>query len=167
MRQAIGGAWLYSIVIVFMMFMIAYVSASLNYSRAYKVKTQVVNIIEEYQGITNDTTKKVAQIISANGYTTTRYCSDVIESGTKYIGILNTTKVKRTAGVPGASGEKAQHVCITRTSYKAPGSLYTDYYYDVSMFFKFNIPIFGDIFVFTVRGETNSIYYPTDNSNWT
>lgn len=163
MRQAIGGAWLYSIVIVFMMFMIAYVSASLNYSRAYKVKTQVVNIIEEYQGITNDTTKKIAQIISANGYTTTRNCSEVIEHGERYIGILNTTKTKANAG---SAGEKPQHVCITRTKYQAPGSLYTDYYYDVSMFFKFNIPIFGDIFTFTVRGETNSIYYPTDNSNW-
>ena len=116
MRQAIGGAWLYGIVIVFMMFMIAYVSATLNYSRAYKTKTQVVNIIEEYQGV--------------------------------------------------VSGEKPMHVCITRTAYKASKALYTDYFYDVTMFFKFNIPIFGDIFTFSVKGETNSIYYPTDNSNW-
>ena len=165
MRQAIGGAWLYGIVIVFMMFMIAYVSATLNYSRAYKTKTQVVNIIEEYQGVTTSSTvPKINQILQANGYTSARLCSEVLDNGVRYVGIYNTTMVKRTAGV--VSGEKPMHVCVTRSAYKASKALYTDYFYDVTMFFKFNIPIFGDIFTFSVKGETNSIYYPTDNSNW-
>ena len=41
MNKSISGLWLFSIVIVFMMVLIAYVAISINYSNDYKLKTVV------------------------------------------------------------------------------------------------------------------------------
>lgn len=51
MKESIGGISLFTIVIVFVMLFTGYVCLSINYSKAYNVKNELVNIIKNQGGI--------------------------------------------------------------------------------------------------------------------
>ena len=50
MRESINGAWLIGIIMTFMAVFIAYTAISLNYSNAFLMRTQMITIIEQYEG---------------------------------------------------------------------------------------------------------------------
>ena len=45
MRQSIGGTWLFSLMIIFILLFTAYLAVAINYSKSFKVKNEVINII--------------------------------------------------------------------------------------------------------------------------
>ena len=47
MRDSIAGAWLYSIILIFIVILVGFIAISINYNKAYKLKTTVVNLIEQ------------------------------------------------------------------------------------------------------------------------
>ena len=47
MRETIGGTWIINIVLIFMVITISYLGISLNYTRAFRVKNHIVNVLEE------------------------------------------------------------------------------------------------------------------------
>ncbi len=169
MRESIAGAWLYSLILIFMVILVGFVSVSLNYNKAYKLKTSVVNIIEQFQGINKDSVGTIGKHLDNNGYINGKTCRKLFKNGEKYIEINNgvASNVK-TKGASDAESKPAQ-VCVTRTLAKKNDddtSVQRDYYYDVYMFFSFSLPVFGDVFKFTVTGSTNAIHYPNDTNAW-
>jgi hypothetical protein len=50
MRESIGGAWLFGIVAVFIFFFAAFLTYSINYTRAFNLKNEIINKIEKSQG---------------------------------------------------------------------------------------------------------------------
>ena len=74
MNKSISGLWLFSIVIVFMMVLIAYVAISINYSNAYKLKTVLVTKLEQYDGWNNTSKKEIDELMHASGYRQTGNC---------------------------------------------------------------------------------------------
>ena len=50
MREAIGGAMTIQIIVIFMLLINAYLAFSVSYTRAFKMKNQVINIIENSEG---------------------------------------------------------------------------------------------------------------------
>ncbi|NLA32492.1 MAG: hypothetical protein GX864_00885, partial [Mollicutes bacterium] len=51
MREAVGGTWLFQIAIVFIILFSGYLALSVNYSRAFKVKNEILAIIERNEGL--------------------------------------------------------------------------------------------------------------------
>ena len=51
MRQAIGSTWLMQLVIIFMLIFVAFLALSINYTKSFKTKNELVNMIEEREGI--------------------------------------------------------------------------------------------------------------------
>jgi hypothetical protein len=45
MREAIGGTWIFSIVIVFIVLFSSYLAISVNYSKAFKVKKVIYQVL--------------------------------------------------------------------------------------------------------------------------
>ena len=45
MREAIGGTWLFGLVITFIVFFASFLAVSINYSKAFNVKNNVVDLI--------------------------------------------------------------------------------------------------------------------------
>ena len=148
MRESIGGTWLLGIVMVFMMIFIAFVSISINYSKAFKLKSSMVTIVEEYQGVNAETIKKLNKEISANGYVNKGNCANNKFDG--YISVLD--------GVATPNGTGKQNYCIYREYKQSDKNGENRYYYTVSVFFNISLPILGDIFTFRVSGETNPVY---------
>lgn len=152
MRESIGGAWLLGIVMVFMAVFIAYIAITINYSAAYKLKTKMVTVIEQYEGPNPTSLAKLQGLINASGYRATFPCT---KGNDGYVlGVLD--------GHPTMNPSTPQNYCITREVRYAKDGEETKYYYDVEVTFKFNLPILGDLFNFRVSGETNAIYYPND-----
>lgn len=58
MRESIGGAWLVGIVITFVVLFTSYLALSVNYSKAFKVKNEIISLIEENEGLTDKTQEK-------------------------------------------------------------------------------------------------------------
>lgn len=154
MRESINGAWLLGIVMVFMVIFIAYISISINYSNAYRMKTQMVTALEQYEGFNEKSLARLEAIRSGYNYTNTAPC-DVGENG-QAVGVLDG--VVSTTNPPTG----VYNYCITREKRPAQDGEEDKYYYTIVVFFDFNLPVLGDIFKFKVSGETNVIYYPND-----
>ena len=168
MRESIAGAWLYSLILVFMVILVSFVSISINYNKAYKLKTSVVNIIEQNQGVNAYAVDTIARHLKNNGYINGKVCRNLFKNGQKYIeideGVASNVKTKGS----GDDNSKPAQVCITRSKFdlNQTGTAQIDYYYDVYLFFSFSLPVFGNIFKFTVNGTTNAIHYPHDTNLW-
>ena len=65
MRESIGATWILQLVIIFMLIFVAFLALSVNYTKAYKIKNEVVTIIEKYEGVSS---KKEGSIEIINNY---------------------------------------------------------------------------------------------------
>ena len=52
MREAIGGTWLTGLVITFIVLFSGFLAYSINYTKAFRVKNEIINIIEKNEGYT-------------------------------------------------------------------------------------------------------------------
>lgn len=153
MRNSIGGLWIFSIVIVFMAILIAYISISINYSTAYRLKSAMVTRLEQYDGLNNTAINELEGLISSYGYRQKGNCRG--DDGNQYFGVLN--------GHISENPKTKQNYCIYRDKRDAVNGSEAKYYYEIEVFFGFNLPVLGDIYTFRVGGETGPIYYPNDN----
>ncbi len=155
MNKSISGLWLFSVVIVFMMILIAYVAISINYSNAYRLKTNLVTKLEQYDGWNNTAKDEIEAAIRASGYRQTGFCK-VPRDNSKIIGVLD--------GHITENPTTRQSYCVSRTKRDGQNGGEDKYYYELTVFLGFNLPVLGDIYTFSVSGETGAIYYPKDNT---
>lgn len=136
MREAIGGAMLIKIVMFFIVIYVAFITIAINYSITFRVKNQIINLIEAYEGYTL-ASDKIDEYIDSVGYYRT-------------IPVLNTTSSD-------SCDEKYELdgyvICKKNANTVVPGS-----YYKVTTFVKFDFPIIGEVVGFPVSGETRIIY---------
>jgi len=50
MREAMGGALLIKLVMFFIVIYVCFLAIAINYSITFRVKNQIINLIEEYEG---------------------------------------------------------------------------------------------------------------------
>jgi hypothetical protein len=154
MREAIGGTWLTQLVIVFMFVFVAFLALSMNYSKAFKVKNETLSFVEKNEGITSDAIEFINNYLSYSGYGTTGYC----DNGSYGIKSLdNSTKEL----VSDSNSKTKYYYCISKVKSPTTNFKYRSYY-KVKLFFKFNLPVVGDIFTFNVDGQTKDVIYPAD-----
>jgi len=48
-KEAVGGTWLFGIVITFIVFFTTYISMSTNYAKTFKVKDEILLTTDDYQ----------------------------------------------------------------------------------------------------------------------
>lgn len=151
MREAIGGSWLLGIVLTFIVLFAGFLAVSINYSRAFTVKNEILSYIERNEGYstTSDLTYNCAgsstqcqiqKYLKKVNYTISEdiKCPDVYEDR---------------AGNP--TYTKSGGYCIKRTC-TAGGS-----YYTVTTFVRIELPILWNAFTVPVTGQTMNIYYDT------
>lgn len=150
MRNSIGTARLFQFVIVFILIFAAYLALSIKYSKTFKMKNEVINIIERNQGLTTTAGSIIKNYLNASGYDVTGKC----ESG--WIG-ANEGGTFETA-----SASKKYVYCIQKTKGYNDASPNMSYY-RVVLFYKFGLPVLDSIFNFNVSGETVDIRVPLDS----
>ncbi|HOP65474.1 MAG TPA: hypothetical protein PLX66_00390 [Bacilli bacterium] len=156
MRQSIGGTWLFSLVIIFILLFTAYLAVAINYSKSFKVKNEVINIIEREEGLTSNidaadpgAIEQIASYLESVGYVNHGKCPKNYQGYGEYKD-GSTTKYS---------------YCVRK--YNTYNEIEKQRsYYSVVLFFDMDLPIFGDLFTFKVTGETTEIQYPADCLTW-
>lgn len=159
MKEAIGGISIFQIVIAFIILFTGYVCLSINYSKAYSVKNELLTIIKNQGGVctsedSNDTLCENFQYLINNylqetGYRSTGTCDDDWEG------------FKRD-GTHVSKGEQAAFCVRGVNIADSQNQLPTAVYYEVKVFYQIDVPIFRSVFNFTVKGETSRIYSPSE-----
>jgi len=150
MRESIGGTWLLGFVVFFVVLFSGYLAVSINYTKAFKVKNQIINLIEQNEGfrttslsnlsaattdqlkMSDRTEDKIYLYIRDIGYATT----SIPESKCENRGDYHT------------GGYCIRKICTTN-----------GIYYKVTSFIKIELPLLWTSFTVPVSGETKTIYY--------
>jgi hypothetical protein len=144
MRESIGNAYILYIVAFFIAVIMLFFAASLNYTKAFKVKNRIVNILEENQGYNDSTVRsEIEDALGTMHYmnSSNPKCPTASESG-RFEGseLLTTT------------GNTNYLYCIYKYDMKEKG-----YYYGVMTYMYFQIPIINITLKFPVYGETKTM----------
>lgn len=151
MKESIGESWTIQLIAAFVLLFVAFLSLMIAYSRCFKVKNEVVSIIEKYE-----TLEKSKSIISdymdAAGYTGTGTCKINKDGGIKTI---NTYCLNGSNLEPITSDKHGCRACIEQQNDNNNHVTV----YRVSLFYNFNIPAFGRLATFEVTGKTIDLKY--------
>lgn len=156
MREAIGGNWLFNIVIFFVILFTGYLCLSINHTKAFNVKDDIVKIIERDGGFeslnsvnvdNNDTIKKIVDSLQEFGYRSHNTCpSD--DGGRIWYGFNRE----------GARDDNNASFCIREISATNDEGLLNTRYYQVVVFYQLDLPIFNNLFRFQLKGDTKLLY---------
>lgn len=151
MKESIGESWTIQLIAAFVLLFVAFLSLMIAYSRCFKVKNEVVSIIEKYE-----TLEKSKSIISdymdAAGYTGTGTCKINKDGGIKATKTYCLQGSNLNAINDNTSGCRA---CIEQQNDNNNHVTV----YRVSLFYNFNIPAFGRLATFEVTGKTIDLKY--------
>lgn len=161
MKSAIGGVSLFQIVIVFVLLFTGFICLSINQSKAYNVKDQIIKAIERENGIdlTKDITsgnnkamETIIDYLSAVSFRTTGICPSDDEN-LMYVGYNREGRID----------SKNPVFCIAEINFskgitQQSSELPSMSYYKVVVFFQLDLPVFKSAFGFRTIGETKTLY---------
>ena len=153
MKKAVGGAYVYNLVIVFLLIAFGFLMATVSYSKAYRVSKAIVSIIENHSGYAGTGTladKEIARYLTSIGY------------NTMAIDKKNCPVRKNASGQEVNASWSTNGVCIYQidtTKYKDPDNQEKTLYvtYGVVSYMRIDLPLIELIKV-PIYGETEKIY---------
>jgi len=166
MREAIGGTWLFQIVIVFLLLFTGFMCLSINRSKAFSVKDKIIQSIQSHNGINiskgyvdgnEDAFSDIVTYLKENAYRTTGKEPD---DGLYY-------QCYDREGQNKGESSKNKVFCIAEINAAkdavAEGDSGFDElpemkYYRVVVFYQLDLPVFHDLFNFRVVGDTKILY---------
>ena len=150
MKEAFGNTFIVNIVIIFIFVFIMFFVSSISYTKAFKVKNRIIDILERNEKVVNGDqgNNEIASPILLGTI------ESEIDSNLKEIGYHISNKqdcATRGGEVVTKSASSNYRYCITRhvTSRGA--------YYGVTTYVYFEIPITGVTLEFPVFGETKTM----------
>lgn len=149
MRDAIGQVFALQVILAFVLLINGYMAYSVNYTRAFRVKNQIVNIIEQYEGPYND--EAIAKINNYIAQMTYKVPPKLVQEFLEDYSSSDEKScqngwcyVAHDVSIDDADGER------------------TGKYYSVVTFVNINIPVINNLVglgdFLRVVGETKTIY---------
>ena len=169
MREAIGGTWLFQIVIVFILLFTGFMCITINRSKAFNVKDMIIQTIQNYNGIDLNSD----------------YEEGDIGAFAEIVDYIKENSYRTSGNVPASelvNGEQVSYVCYNRDGHRSSSNpvfciakmpankdacaaestcfdeLPDMSYYRVVVFFQLDLPIFKELFNFRVVGDTKTMY---------
>jgi hypothetical protein len=139
MREGIGQAFLFTLVGIIVGFIVILLISSMVYSKTYKIKTKLIDIIDKYDGDISSARYEIQQYLTDIGYrkNTNNYQSCPSKSGGT---ILNNNDI--------------YHYCL----YEFNTDSNKGKYYGALVYIYFDIPLVGHLLEFPVYGETEVFF---------
>lgn len=150
MRQAIGSTWLMQLVIIFMLIFVAFLALSINYTKAFKTKNELVNMLEEREGIGSG--EDTGALMLINNYLNYNNYSKRGRCEADEYGVSNLNNASLEAVEEG----NRYYYCVKKIP-TGTDTLPDRARYQIRIFFNFSLPVIGDIFTFSVEGTTIDI----------
>ncbi len=157
MRESVGGVSLFGLVIALVLLFAGYISLSINYSKAYNVKNEIVNIIKNQGGVCTDRSVGI--------------CYNFAEQISDYFGDVSYHSqgrcdsdwygYRRNGELIGKGAQNAAF-CVKAIRLNGNSELPNALYYQVKLFYQLDLPIIKSVFNLSVMGETARIYAPNE-----
>lgn len=160
MKEAIGGTWIFTIVITLITFFTCFVSISTNYARTYKIKDEIITIITNKKGINGNAITTINDRLSEIGYGSSGTCPT-----NEWYGFSKNRNDRLASYYDEISYcIKINEICCTAANgvSSCPSGHTDSSYYSVMVFFQLDIPLAGELFKLNVEGETPVINLPRD-----
>lgn len=167
MKESIGGISIFQIVIVFILLFAAIMSLTINHSKAFAVKDEIINILERESAasinnkkLSDSTIKEVVEALEKGGYRNVGSCpSDYIGYDRKGAEVTrNASFCVRPVLVSEEYEYTVKEVCKNNKCVISKGGFPTMVYYDIKLFYQLDIPIIRNILNFTVNGSTKVMF---------
>ena len=136
MREVSGSTWVFQLMIFFILIFACFLSLVISYSKAYRIKNEMLSIIEEYEGISATSENIINNYLRGEAYRTLGTCPE----GWYGVDIYGD-------GPGEADGNTEYNYCFTYSYNNA-----RHIYYEVLVFYKFSLPVIGDIITFRIEG---------------
>ena len=186
MKTSISSIWFVGLVVTFLMVFSAYIIITVDYSKTFKLKNEVLNIIEKNKGMTiyssgntvNSTVtsgtvvnhigaiKTINAFLKASSYTAKGPCN--IPKKARYVYGVYKLEFDNGKGW-GDIGElvtdksKEYYYCFAKYPTGNIGNkVYDSVYYGIELFYKFEIPILREFLPIRIDGVTDEIYRPLE-----
>lgn len=157
MRESMGGLWLFGIVITFIVLFVSFIAYSISYTRAFKVKNEIINYIERAEGFTQydgDVRHVTDEELRSMDYPPVEVQAYLQAKNVGYNYSLSE-QVDCSIGDYGAM--QAGGYCIKRFCPNNENG--QQIYYKVTTFITFKIPVLNFLFKIPVTGETKTLYF--------
>ena len=140
MRESFGGVFIIKFLIIFIVFYMSFMAIAINYAKTFRVKNQVINLVEQnqYSGSSDSSTH-----IEIDGF---------LDAVPYSIEGINCESRQDSNGLK-VEGTNINGVCILPMSDDASAQ-----YYKVTAYIKIDFPFFGINLTVPVSGETKIIH---------
>lgn len=148
MKEAIGQTISLQVILVFLVFLNAFLAFSVNYTKAFRVKNKVINELEQNEGLNPTARENINDYLDRVGYNV-KISAD--RSGCKN-GVCITPHC---AGTIGSDTSICPQNGGNVSNYRV--------YYTVETYININLPIINqilkqDLAILKVQGDTSTIY---------
>lgn len=139
MKAISESTWTFQMIIFFILIFACFLTLVLSYNKAYTIKNRMLNIIEKYEGITPTSAEIINDFISNKGYTNKGKCPE------SWMGAINLQ-----GDFEIAKDNNDYYYCFKE------GNRNKQVYYDIEVFYKFNLPVIGNIANYKIDGTTKT-----------
>jgi hypothetical protein len=161
MKESLGGSMLFNLVLIFAGVIVLLFIGILSYSKAYKVKNRIVEIIEKYEtyehtddSVVNDAVDEINPDLHMVGYDST-YATKCDTIRDNLINSKYSYKLSENLNVYGynycifemCDQKDKNDICISREGK----------YYIVVSFIEFEFPVINDVLTLPIYGETKML----------
>ena len=162
MREAIGGTWLFQIVIVFILLFTGFMCLSINRSKAFNVKNYILETIQSNNGDVDASIGEIVDYMKNNSYRTSgKVPLDEIKLPCKSDSVKFDCYNRE-----GAKDKNNPVFCLAKIGVdNYDGCLdiqFTElpsmYYYRIIVFYQLDLPFFSELFNFKITGDTRVFY---------
>lgn len=141
MRQSIGGSWLIGLMVLFILLFAGYIILTIDYNKSIRVKNEAISLVEKYEGLNEESITLVNNYLMGAGYMTTGKCGE--QEGMYGAVNLESNELEET------EDNQRYYYCVKK--YKGAN---TSYYYQLTLFYRFSLPVLGDTARFSIKGST-------------
>lgn len=149
MKESIGGTWLFTIVIFFVILFTGYMCLSINHTKAFNVKNALIRIIER-----NGSGKSSAASLGLDIYFIDEVREELEEVGYRVNGKCQPGWTAFNENGQMSLNSDNAAFCIRRISSSSGNLGAPMYYYQVETFYHLEIPIIRSIFRLSIKGDT-------------
>lgn len=155
MKDAVGGSLLLNIVVIFTSIVILFFAGIMAYSKAYKIKNRIIEVVEKYE--TYDDSTYVKTDVDGNKFTVQQLLEeDLRKSG--YI-VATQQQVSNKCGVGNLNTSEYLYCVYLKScdETNGTGNCVGQRHYEVVTYIHFDFPVIGNMLTFKVKGETKML----------
>ena len=139
MKEALGTSFVFNMMMIFIGVLIAIFVGSLAYTKGFKVRNKIIDIIEKYEGFTVSAEEEINESLASIGYQVRNSTND-------------TCKVRKSGGTDVSGVKKDYDYCLYEYN-TSRGK-----YYGVTVFIHIDVPLIGGLINIPLYGESRLVY---------